>query len=91
MERPVAQLTLTEERLRTLLESAAQEGAKRALEQLGLHDDEAAVDVREMRSLLEAWRDVRRTAWHTLVQSLVKGLLTIIVLGSAAYIWKTAQ
>ncbi len=87
----MAQIVISEARLQELLEAAVEQGTKRALEQLGLHDDEAAVDVKEMRSLLEAWRDVRRTAWHTLVQSLVKGLLTVIVLGSAAYIWKTTQ
>ena len=81
-------MAITEDRLRELLEEAAEEGARKALERLGLHDANAATDVHEMRSLLEAWRDVRRTAWHTLVQSAVKGLLLIIVAGSAAYIWR---
>jgi hypothetical protein len=84
----MTQVTLTEERLQQLLEAAVENGTKRALEHLGLHDDEAATDVHEMRSLLEAWRDVRRTAWQTLVQSLIKGLLAVIVLGTAAYVWK---
>lgn len=81
-------ISISEAQLEILLTNAAEVGAKRALEQLGLHDANAATDVHEMRSLLEAWRDVRRTAWHTLVQSAVKGLLLVIVAGSAAYIWR---
>lgn len=84
----MTQITISESRLQELLEAAVETGTKRALERLGLHDDEAATDVHEMRSLLEAWRDVRRTAWQTLVQSCVKGLLAVIVLGTAAYLWK---
>ena len=82
-------MVISEEKLEELLANAAEAGAKRALERLGLHDEDAAKDVHEMRSLLEAWRDVRRTAWHTLIQSCVKGLLLVIVLGTAGYIWKT--
>ena len=84
-------LILTEEKLQEMLHKAAETGAKRALERLGLHDEDAAKDVEEMRSLLEAWRDVRRTAWQTFVQSCVKGLLLVIVLGSATYFWKQNQ
>ncbi len=84
-------MILTEEKLQEMLHKAAEEGAKRALDRLGLHDEDAAKDVQEMRGLLETWRDVRRTAWHTLVQSCVKGLLLVIVLGSAGYLWKQSQ
>lgn len=84
-------LSITEAQFQQMLDKAAEEGAKRALEHLGLHDEHAAQDVHEMRSLLDAWRDVRRTAWQTFVQSCVKGLLLLIVLGSTAYLWKNAQ
>ena len=84
-------MEISQARLQEMLDKAAETGAKRALDHLGLHDEDAASDVKEMRNLLEAWRDVRRTAWHTFVQSLVKGLLLVIVLGSTAYIWKNAQ
>jgi hypothetical protein len=83
-------MNITEAQLKQLLEEAAETGAKRALERLGLHDEDAAKDVHEMRSLLEAWRDVRRTAWHTFVQSIVKGLLLVIVIGTTAYLWRNA-
>lgn len=81
-------MNITEAQLKDMLEEAALAGAKRALEQLGLHDADAARDVGEMRGLLEAWRDVRRTAWQTFIQSVVKGLLLVIVLGTTAYIWR---
>lgn len=81
-------LSITEDKLQAMLDRAAEDGARRALERLGLHDEDAATDVHDMRSLLEAWRDVKRTAWHTFVQTVVKGLLLIIVAGSAAYIWR---
>lgn len=84
-------MVLSEDKLQEMLANAAEAGAKRALERLGLHDEHAAKDVQDMRGLLEAWRDVRRTAWQTFVQSCVKGLLLVIVLGSATYFWKHGQ
>lgn len=69
--------------LKVLLAEAAEEGAKRALASVGLHDEEAADDVKDLRSLLEAWRDTKKTAWKTAVSTITKVLLGAIVVGLA--------
>jgi zinc D-Ala-D-Ala carboxypeptidase len=45
-----------------ILTRAAEEGAKRALADVGLDGDEAALDIRDLRSLVDCIRLVRRTA-----------------------------
>lgn len=49
--------------LRAIAEEAGELGATRALTRLGLADDDATRDVAELRALLTAWRDARRSAW----------------------------
>ncbi|MCW2313349.1 DUF6127 family protein [Rhodoferax antarcticus] len=66
-----------------LLERAAERGAIRALANLGLENGHAACDIRELRGLLDAWRDARRTAWQTVVKVLTTGLLMAFLVGAA--------
>ena len=66
-----------------LLDSAAERGAERVLAHLGLENGHAARDIRELRDLLEAWRDARRTAWQTTVKMVTTGLLAVILVGAA--------
>lgn len=73
---PVYQLSELE--LRGLVEAAAQAGAKRALADLGLHDEGAADDVKELRNLLDAWREAKKQAFGTAVKMLTAGFLTAI-------------
>ena len=66
-----------------LLDRAAERGAERVLAHLGLENGHAARDIRELRDLLEAWRDARRTAWQTTVKVITTGLLAALVVGAA--------
>ena len=66
-----------------LLECAAERGAERVLAHLGLENGHAARDIRELRDLLEAWRDARRTAWHTVIKVATTGILATLLLGAA--------
>ena len=66
-----------------LLERAAERGAERVLVHLGLENGRAAQDIGELRALLEAWRDARRTAWQTAIKVLTTGLLAALVAGVA--------
>ncbi len=50
-----------------LVEEAAELGASRALARLGLEDAVAAQDLREVRALLDAWRDAKRSITHSLI------------------------
>lgn len=65
-----------------IIERAAERGARKALADLGLHDEAARDDVREIRTLLAAWRDARRTIWHTLVKAVTMLTLGLIALGA---------
>jgi len=50
--------------LRAIAEEAGALGATRALERLGLGDQGAGADVRELRELLATWRDAKRASWR---------------------------
>ena len=66
-----------------LLDGAAERGAERVLAHLGLENGHAARDIRELRDLLEAWRDARRTAWQTTVKVITTGILAALLVGAA--------
>jgi hypothetical protein len=67
--------------LRALIEEASQAGAARALGALGLNDATARRDMDELRQLLQAWRDAKRTAWKELIGWLVRLALAVLVVG----------
>lgn len=69
--------------LRALVEEASELGAARALEKLGLGDDRARDDVGELRELLGAWRDAKRSAWKAAVEWLVRVCLALLLVGIA--------
>lgn len=69
---------ITSEQLEEMLDRAAKKGAKQALCDLGLSDMDAASDIRELRSLLDSWRDTKKSIWKTLVQLGTVAVLTFI-------------
>lgn len=79
--------TLTDAQLRQMLAEAAEDGARRALREVGLADDDAAADVRELRNLLDAWRDAKRTAWQSVVKAATTVILIVMLAGLAVY-WR---
>ena len=76
-------LLLRKEDFDDLLDRAAERGAERCLAHLGLENGHAAKDIRELRDLLEAWRDARRTAWQTAVKVITTGILAALLVGAA--------
>lgn len=82
-ESPRQCLKITPAELEDMLNRAAERGAERCLAHLGLENGHAARDIRELRDLLEAWRDARRTAWQTSVKVITTGLLAALLLGVA--------
>ncbi|MFL0413022.1 DUF6127 family protein [uncultured Sphingomonas sp.] len=66
--------------LRAIIEEAGELGATRALRRLGLADDAATRDLAELRELLTAWRDAKRTAWKAFagwIAALVLAVLAV--------------
>ena len=80
-EEPV--LLLRREDFDELLDRSAERGAERCLARLGLENGHAARDIRELRDLLDAWRDARRTVWQTVVKVLTTGVLAALLVGAA--------
>ena len=71
------------DRLGAIIDIASEHGAMRALHRCGLADEGAGDDIRELRDLLEAWRDTKKTARRTVVRWLIRGLLTALGIGVA--------
>ena len=67
--------------LRALVEEACELGAERALGALGLRDEKARRDMDELRELLQAWRDAKKSAWQAVAGWAVRILLALLVLG----------
>ena len=68
---------MTDAELEALIDRAAKRGADEALKRIGLHDEHAGDDVREVRGLLEAWRTARAVARHAMVD-VAKRVLSLI-------------
>ena len=67
--------------LRALIEEASACGADKALGALGLRDEKARRDMDELRELLQAWRDAKKSAWTAVVAWGLRILLAMLVLG----------
>jgi hypothetical protein len=76
-------LLMRKEDFDDLLDRAAERGAERALSHLGLENGHAARDIRELRGLLDAWRDARHTAWQTAIRVVTTGILASLLVGAA--------
>ena len=74
----MGQTVITPEELEAMLDRAARKGAKEALASIGLLDSNAQKDIVEMRSLLEAWRDTRKSIWTTVIKVTTVAVLTFI-------------
>ena len=71
-------VTMTPEELEAMLDRAAKKGARAALEELGLHDQNAEKDLEEIRNLLTSWRDTKKAIWSTIVKVVTVAVLTFI-------------
>ena len=79
----MSDIKLTTEELEEMLDRSAKRGANLVLRELGLQDETAAVDIREIRSLLDTWRQTRLSIWNTFVKITTIAVFTFI----GAAIW----
>ena len=70
------------EEFEVMLERAAERGARHALSEVGLDGSDAANDIRELRSLLDAFNEAKKTAGLTIVKMLVTGLIMALLAGA---------
>ena len=66
-----------------MLAEASELGARRALARLGLADEAARDDMNELRELLGAWRDAKRSARNAVISWIVRGVLALVLVGPA--------
>ena len=62
------------------LRQIVREEMKSVLKEVGLHDEDAGNDVRELRSLVSDWRGIKKTVWQTIARwgtLIVLGILTL--------------
>jgi|ERR1044072_124195 multidrug efflux pump subunit AcrA (membrane-fusion protein) len=69
--------------LRAIAEEAGELGAARALARLGLDDAAASKDMAELRELLAAWRDAKKSAVKAAVAWVVRLALALVLVGLA--------
>jgi hypothetical protein len=69
--------------LQDLVAQASEQGAARALARLGLADENASKDMAELRELLSAWRDAKRSARKAVIGWVVRMGLALLLIGLA--------
>jgi len=73
---------MTEAELELLLDRAAKRGAQEALRSIGLHDDDAVHDVKDLRDLLTLWREAQRAVTTTITKTITVGILSLLAVGA---------
>jgi hypothetical protein len=76
-------MRMSEIEFQVLLTRAAEAGARRALADAGIDGRDAALDIRDLRSLLDCIRFVRRTAVQTAVHLITTGVMLALLAGIA--------
>jgi hypothetical protein len=64
------------------LRKIIREEMKAALKEVGLHDEEAGDDVRDLRSLITDWRGIKKTVLNTLAKAGTLFVLGLLMLGA---------
>ena len=75
-------MTLDDE-LQRAIDKAAKQGAEEALKNIGLADEDAYQDMRELRLLLDSWRSTKKTVATTFI----KFVTTLVLGGVVAVLW----
>jgi len=65
-----------------LLRTIVREEMKSALKEIGLHDDDAGDDVRDLRSLITDWRGMKKTIMQTVARVGTVFVLGLLMLGA---------
>ena len=69
--------------LQALIEEASERGAERALAALGMEGPGARRDMDELRELLGAWREAKRSMWKAVAGWFVRLMLALLLVGMA--------
>lgn len=83
----MSNMSFTEDQLEALLEKAARKGAHQALREVGLHDDDAVHDIRDLRDLIDGWRSMKRSVGSVVLKWITVAILGFVSLG----IWSSLE
>jgi hypothetical protein len=72
---------MTEVELEAMIARAAERGAEQALKRIGLQDESSYDDVRELRGLLNAWRETKKTVGQTVARWVTTAILVTLAAG----------
>lgn len=75
-------IVLTEAQIQTMITCAVRQSFK----ELGLHDDAAGADVKELRSFLDAFRAAKSVIWKTVLTLVVTGMMMLLSMGGYSWI-----
>jgi hypothetical protein len=64
------------------LRQVIREEMKSVLKEIGLHDDDAGTDVRDLRTLITDWRGMKKTIWQTVARAGTMFVLGLLMLGA---------
>ena len=68
------------------LRQIIREEMKSVLKEIGLHDDDAGNDVRDLRSLITDWRGMKKVVWQTVARAGTMFVLGLLMFGAWAKI-----
>ena len=71
-----------------LMGKASKKGARLALSELGLDDEHAHLDIRDLRELLSAFKMAKRHTFKIFIKWLVIGIMTLITAGFLSFMTK---
>lgn len=86
---PNSIIEITRQELDAIIDAAAERGAAKALRSLGLDDDKAPHDIRDLRSLMSSWRDIKNESFRTAAKMITTALITALLIGAAAQLGVT--
>lgn len=72
---------MTDREIELIIDKAAKQAAKEVLKDIGLSDEEAYDDVKELRGLLDAWRSTKLTIGQTVARVITTALLGALAFG----------
>lgn len=71
----------SDEEIEAIIQRTAKVAAKEALRDVGLQDDNAIHDLKELRDLLDSWREIRKSVAHTVIKIITMTVLGALVTG----------
>jgi len=66
------------------LRQIVREEMKSVLKEVGLHDEDAGDDVRDLRSLITDWRGMKKVVWQTVARAGTMFVLGLLMFGAWA-------